>query len=79
MPRILDAGCGHGRDAHLMQGLGAKVTAIDVSTEMIRIAQEHYGVRARAMDIRDIDYIDSRGMGQCFPPPSGCNRPAHCH
>ncbi|MEK6979407.1 MAG: methyltransferase domain-containing protein [Candidatus Micrarchaeota archaeon] len=36
--RILDAGCGHGDVSRYMASKGKAVTAIDVSTELIRIA-----------------------------------------
>jgi SAM-dependent methyltransferase len=45
---ILDVACGNGQFARKMASLGAKVTALDFSSEFIRIAQ--------AKSIPDIDY-----------------------
>ena len=38
---VLSLACGQGQDARLLAGLGARVTGIDVSTEMLRYASEH--------------------------------------
>jgi ubiquinone/menaquinone biosynthesis C-methylase UbiE len=38
---VLSLACGQGQDARLLANLGAKVTGIDVSTEMLRYASEH--------------------------------------
>src|SRR5437667_9246368 len=53
---ILDIGCGTGEDArHLMDG-GVRVTAIDESPEMVRIACQR-GVDARTVAIEDIHHL----------------------
>lgn len=41
--KILDAGCGSGRDAKVFKDLGYKVTAFDASLEMAKIASKHIG------------------------------------
>jgi len=41
--RLLDAGCGLGAGAWLLAGLGAEVTALDVSSAAIAWARETYG------------------------------------
>ncbi|CAN5407530.1 class I SAM-dependent methyltransferase [soil metagenome] len=46
--RILDIGCGTGLALHLAHERGAKVTGIDVSDEMLRIARD----RLRGADLR---------------------------
>ena len=45
--RVLDAGCGPGALTGWLAEHGAAVTAVDVSPEMVRIAQERVGDRAR--------------------------------
>lgn len=42
--RILDAGCGSGRDAKAFHDAGFRVTAFDASPEMARRAQVHAGI-----------------------------------
>lgn len=43
--RILDAGCGVGRDALAFAKLGYEVVAFDASEEMVRLARERVGSR----------------------------------
>jgi ubiquinone/menaquinone biosynthesis C-methylase UbiE len=45
--RVLDAGCGPGALTEWLTRHGAAVTAVDISPEMVRIAQERVGDRAR--------------------------------
>lgn len=53
---VLDLGCGTGADAlHLLQA-GARVSGIDVSPEMVRIARAR-GVNARLLPIEEINSI----------------------
>ena len=49
--RLLDLGCGGGLFAEAMAERGARVTGLDPSTELIKVAQEH----AREKNLR-IDY-----------------------
>ena len=49
---VLSLACGQGQDARLLARLGAKVTAIDVSAEMLRYARE-----AEAAEPRGISYV----------------------
>ena len=51
--RILDLGCGTGEDAVHFEGLGGQVLAVDVSSEMVRIARGR-GVNARVLPIEGI-------------------------
>jgi ubiquinone/menaquinone biosynthesis C-methylase UbiE len=44
--RVLDAGCGPGRHSKKLLDLGARVTGIDISQEMVNIARKHCGERA---------------------------------
>jgi SAM-dependent methyltransferase len=49
--RVLDAGCGSGQFAIALAERGARVTGIDLSPEMIRLAQEHAAGSRCASDI----------------------------
>jgi 2-polyprenyl-3-methyl-5-hydroxy-6-metoxy-1,4-benzoquinol methylase len=50
--RILDAGCGVGRDALAFAERGYSVVAFDASAEMVRLARERVGDRAEVQHIR---------------------------
>lgn len=47
---VLALACGQGRDARLLAGLGAKVTGVDVSEEMLRHARELEGDDPRGIE-----------------------------
>ena len=47
--RILDLGCGSGRDAKYFVDLGYKVDAIDASKEMVRLASIKSGLKVKHM------------------------------
>ena len=51
--RILDFGCGTGRDSKAFQELGYDVTAIDGSEALCGIAQSLTGLPVRCLDFRD--------------------------
>jgi SAM-dependent methyltransferase len=53
---VLDAGCGHGWYADWLARKGARVVAVDSSREMVTLAREHIGARARVIqgDISDL-------------------------
>ena len=53
--RVLDAGCGTGQWAIALAERGARVTAIDLSPEMIRLAREHARERGRDIEWRTGD------------------------
>ena len=57
--RILDFGCGTGRDAKAFLGLGYQVTALDGSKALCRIAADHTGIAVRCMDFRA--YVPEEG------------------
>ena len=62
--RILDIGCGAGETSVYFAKLGARVTAIDISKEMIEVTKdlaERYGVdlEARTMIVEDMDLPDN--------------------
>ena len=53
--RILDFGCGSGRDAKAFLGLGYDVTATDGSPEMCEIARANTGLDVLCMLFQDLD------------------------
>jgi ubiquinone/menaquinone biosynthesis C-methylase UbiE len=46
---VLSLACGQGQDARLLARLGATVTGIDLSTEMLRVASEHEAANPRGI------------------------------
>ena len=55
---ILDFGCGSGRDTCYFLKKGYKVTALDGSAELCRIAEEKTGVPVIRMDFNEFDEKD---------------------
>jgi SAM-dependent methyltransferase len=53
-PRVLDAGCGPGRDTRLLRGRGARVVGLDLSSAMLRATSLSEAVQGdlRALPIR---------------------------
>lgn len=59
--RILDAGCGSGRDARAFSALGYDVEAFDASAELVELARQHSGLpveQKRFEDVTDVDRYD---------------------
>lgn len=54
--KILDLGCGSGRDALAFTKAGFRVTAIDSAPEMCRLASEKTGLNIQCQDFRDINF-----------------------
>ncbi len=54
--RVLDAGCGSGRDAKAFQEMGYQVEAFDASPAMVELAQEHTGLPVKVMSFADVDW-----------------------
>jgi 2-polyprenyl-3-methyl-5-hydroxy-6-metoxy-1,4-benzoquinol methylase len=56
--RILDAGCGVGRDTSAFADRGYDVVAIDASEEMVRLTREQVGGRAAVhlMSFEDVEW-----------------------
>jgi SAM-dependent methyltransferase len=52
--RILDAGCGSGRDVKAFAALGYEVEAFDASAEMVRLASDFTGLPVRLMTFEQI-------------------------
>ncbi len=56
--RILDAGCGSGRDTRAFLDLGYDVLPIDASSEMMNATQRLTGVTARQLRLQEISFED---------------------
>ena len=56
--RILDLGCGAGRDSKAFQDSGSQVEAVDGSAEFVRIASEYTGINVRRMLFQDLDEVE---------------------
>lgn len=52
--RVLDAGCGSGRDSLHFLRAGLDVDALDASAGMVRLAREHTGLPVAHADIMDV-------------------------
>jgi cyclopropane fatty-acyl-phospholipid synthase-like methyltransferase len=64
--KILDLGCGSGRDSLYFKNLGYEVTAIDGSYELCKLASKYTGLDVKCMDFSDIseeEYYD--GIWAC--------------
>lgn len=53
--RVLDAGCGSGRDSKAFAEMGFVVEAFDATPEMVALAAEHSGVAVRQMTFNELD------------------------
>jgi SAM-dependent methyltransferase len=69
--RVLELGCGHGRNATYLAGLGCSVDAIDISPRAIEWARERAGasVDFRCCSIFDAEFADG---GYDLVYDSGC-------
>lgn len=56
--KILDAGCGSGRDSLAFIQQGYEVEAFDLSETLAFMATEHIGQKVKVMSFLDIDYIE---------------------
>ncbi|MGN0701938.1 MAG: class I SAM-dependent methyltransferase [Lentihominibacter sp.] len=54
--KILDLGCGSGRDSIYFMDCGYDVCAVDGSEELCRIASENTGIHVRRMLFQELDY-----------------------
>ena len=57
--RILDLGCGSGRDALAFKNMGYKIEAIDYSAELVKQASDLTGIEVRLQSFYDLDEIDT--------------------
>ncbi|MEB2306983.1 class I SAM-dependent methyltransferase [Citrobacter braakii] len=64
--RILDAGCGSGRDSKAFLEKGYLVEAFDASSEMVSLASQHAGLHVKQMTFNDIeDVVHYDGIWCC--------------
>ena len=56
--KILDFGCGSGRDSLYFKNKGYDVTAIDGSKEMCKLASDYTGLDVKCMDFKDFSDIE---------------------
>lgn len=56
--RILDAGCGSGRDAKAFSEMGYAVEAFDASTELVELARQHTGLPVKQMRFEDVTEVE---------------------
>lgn len=54
--RLLDAGCGSGRDAKAFLEMGYQVEAFDASSAMVELAREYTGLPVQLMTFADVDW-----------------------
>ncbi len=54
--RVLDAGCGSGRDAKAFLEMGYQVEAFDASSAMVELAREHTGLPVQVKTFADVDW-----------------------
>lgn len=56
--KILDAGCGSGRDSLAFMNAGYDIEAFDASEELCKLASELTGKKVLNLRFEDIDYLD---------------------
>ena len=56
--RILDLGCGSGRDTLAFRDAGCEVVPVDGSEGMCRVASSNLGSEVRRLDFLELDYED---------------------
>lgn len=56
--KILDAGCGSGRDTKYFLDHGHDVVAIDASKEMVKLARELTQIDVKHMTFQELEYVD---------------------
>lgn len=55
--RILDAGCGSGRDSKIFLERGYKISAFDASKTMVKLASDYTGLNVRHLTFDKMDYV----------------------
>lgn len=61
--RVLDAGCGSGRDSKAFINMGYKVTAIDASVELAKAATTYLGQKVHVCTFEHIDTLKEQFDG----------------
>ncbi|NKG29176.1 class I SAM-dependent methyltransferase [Erwinia rhapontici] len=56
--RILDAGCGSGRDAKAFHEMGYDVEAFDASAELVELARQHSGLPVEQKRFEDVTEVE---------------------
>jgi cyclopropane fatty-acyl-phospholipid synthase-like methyltransferase len=56
--KILDAGCGSGRDSVFFLSKGFEVVSLDASDEMVRLSSEFTGQKTIKLRFQDIEFIE---------------------
>ncbi len=56
--RILDAGCGSGRDAKAFSEMGYEVEAFDASAELVELARQHTGLPVKQMRFEEVTEVE---------------------
>jgi len=54
--RVLDAGCGSGRDAKAFLEMGYQLEAFDASSAMVELAREHSGLPVQVKTFADVEW-----------------------
>lgn len=57
--RLLDAGCGSGRDSHAFTALGYEVAAFDACPELVELARTQLGVMATVRRFEAVDELEA--------------------
>lgn len=56
--RILDVGCGGGRDLKAFRELGFKPVGIDPSPALVEIARQYSGAEVAVADVQEMEFVD---------------------
>jgi SAM-dependent methyltransferase len=63
--RILDAGCGSGRDTKAFAERGYQMTAFDATPELVELARQFTGLPIRLLRFQEMDYVVASGEFDC--------------
>lgn len=55
--KLLDLGCGSGRDSAYFSSLGFAVTAVDGSEELCKRVRESYGIQAHCIKFEELSFV----------------------